>query len=235
MKKVLSTISLTVAALLMATTILIAAPVFADQGSDSNTSETTESTTSEHETTPVKPTTDSNTTAKTDNVPETESQDRQQGTELLSQLEKSGKHHTTEQVKTACETHKQGLTQKFSRISTELTNFNTRVDGILSKAEAYQKNNNVTVTNWDTLTAAAAAADTTSDSSIAAVKAVTPTVDCNKTSVAQDVATFKAAALQARSDLQSYKSAVRSVLKALQDAKHMNATTNNQQSTGGQQ
>jgi hypothetical protein len=230
MNKLFTKISLTLPALVLAMTALVAVPVLADDGGSSGSGGTTTSTsgsgdTSGSSTSGSNDTTETTTTDSTKT--EIETQDRHQGALMLTELRHSGRHHTLAEVKTACEAHKQGLDTSFSHISLSLTSFNSRVAGILAKAEAYQKTNNITVANWDSLVAAATAAGTTSDASIAALKAVTPSLDCNSTSVAQDVATFKAAAVQARTDVKAYKAAVRAVVKALLDAK--------QASQGGQQ
>ena len=71
----------------------------------------------------------------------------------------------------------------------------------------------------DALTETSCTAKATAAASQAALQAVTPTVDCGSTSVAQDVATFKAAAEQARTDLKTYKTAVKALVTALQAAR----------------
>ena len=121
--------------------------------------------------------------------------------------------------KNACESHKQGLTNKFSRIVANGKKHQARIDKFLDKATAYKDNSGLSPENWDTLLASAQAAKATSAASIADLKAIAPTIDCNSTSVASDVATFKAAAAKVRDDLKAYKTSVKALLKSLRDAK----------------
>ncbi len=236
MKNLLTKLSLTVPSLVLASTALVAVPVLAEDGSSggsgssnstSGTSGSGDSTssTSGGETQP-EPAPPTGTKTSTESETEHETTARHEGLLMLQELRLKNKTHTEAERKLACESHKKGLSNKFLRINTETASFNSKIDAFLARAETYQKTNNVTVANWNSLVAAADAANTTSESSLAALKDLTPTVDCNGTSVAQDVATFKSAAQQARTDLQAYKAAVRAVVKALLDAK---------QASGGQQ
>jgi len=244
MRRYFATISLSAVSLVLASTALIAVPVFADHGSvnenttTSNTSGSGEGSTpaetGSHTTgnTPTNETeTNSTRESKTEVETTTEVKDRQQGASLIAELKGNGKHHSDGEIKAACDSHKQGLETKFVNISTDMTSLKARITVILTKAETYQKTNNESVPNWSSLIAAATAAGNTADGSIAALHNLTPTLDCNSVSVAQDVATFKAAAMQAKTDLQMYKSAVKSVVKALLEAK----TPVSNSSTGGQQ
>ena len=114
--------------------------------------------------------------------------------------------------KNACESHKQGLTNKFSRIVANGKKHQARIDKFLDKATAYKDNSGLSPENWDTLLASAQAAKATSAASIADLKAIAPTIDCNSTSVASDVA-------KVRDDLKAYKTSVKALLKSLRDAK----------------
>jgi len=217
--------------------------IYADHGSDSqsgssdggSTTTTTTNTdsntsTSEQESGSGSGSQDSGTssTPKTEN--ETESQNGtnedgpKTGAQILAEMHKNHKDQTEQQRQKKCEAHKQGLTTKFSRIVTNSQRIQDRISGILDKAVAYQQNNNVQVTNFDTLVAAAQSAKTTSADSITALKTVTPSLDCNNVSVASDVANFKAAAQTTRSDLKAYKTAVQAVLQALENAKDQGST-----------
>lgn len=135
-----------------------------------------------------------------------------------------------------CELRKQGLTNKFANIAGNGQRFQTKINGILANAETYRaKNAGVTVANYDALLVTAKTAQAKSSSSIAALKAVSVSLNCNNVSVAGDVATVKAAAEQVRTDLKSYKSAVKAVLHALRDAKvsSSTSTTNSTTKTSG--
>ncbi len=125
----------------------------------------------------------------------------------------------SEQKKKICEARKKGLTRKFSNIVANSKKTQTRIDGIYAKSLAYQTAENLQPVDFATLTEAADSAKATSTASIAALQAVTPTVDCNNVSVASDVATFKTAAQKTRDDLKAYRTAVKAVLKSLKEVK----------------
>lgn len=136
------------------------------------------------------------------------------------ETESEKEKHNQERTKT-CESKKQGLDQKFSRLSANAQKFNNHIDEVLKKAEAYKTEKNLTVDNYDALVAAAVAADAKSQASVSALSALKPTLDCNKDSVASDVSTFKAAAEQARTDLKDYRTSVKALLKAIEQAKEL--------------
>ncbi len=136
------------------------------------------------------------------------------------------KTRTPEQRTKACESHKKGLTNKFSHIVTNAQKTQTRIDGIYTKALAFQTSTNAQPAGIESLISIADGAKANSAASIAALKAITPTIDCNSTSVASDVATFKAAAQQTRDNLKAYRTAVKAVIKALETTKTSEGSTN---------
>ena len=118
-----------------------------------------------------------------------------------------------------CESHKQGLTTKFSHIVTNSQRIQDRISDVLDKAVAYQQTNNITVANFDNLVAAANTAKANSADAIANLKAVQPSLDCNNTSVHSDVSVFKTAAAKTRDSLKAYRTAVKAVVQSLKTAK----------------
>lgn len=126
---------------------------------------------------------------------------------------------TPEQLNKACESHKQGLTRKFSNIVSNSEKIQAKIDGIYAKALAYQAEKNLQPANFDSLKTAADDAQAASLASITALKEVKPTIDCNNTSTASDVAKFKEAAKTTRDNLKDYRKAVKAVLKALKELK----------------
>jgi hypothetical protein len=123
-----------------------------------------------------------------------------------------------------CESHKQGLTNKFNNMVNHSQKIQAKIDNILNKATAYQASNGVTPTGWNDLLSAAQAAQAASADSIADLSTLKPTIDCNSESTASDVATFKAAAAKTRDNLKAYKTSVKALLKALKDAKPAEST-----------
>lgn len=126
---------------------------------------------------------------------------------------------TAEQKHKTCEAHKQGLTKKFERITANSEKIKKHIDDIFAKAQTFQQENNLPVSNYNDLVTAAMTAQTAAAESITTLKEVEPTVDCNSTSVASDVATFKAAAQDTRDKLKAYRTSVKNILQALHKAK----------------
>lgn len=142
------------------------------------------------------------------------------GDDLLKELRKQHKsQRSAAEVKQQCEARKQGLQTKFEHIVANSQRLQTKIDSILNKAQTFQQANNLQVADYDTLLASAQSAQAASAASINALAEVKPSLDCNNTSVAGDVATFKAAANTARDNLKAYRSAVKDLLKALAAAK----------------
>ena len=204
--------SLNVATLLISGLFVAAVPVAAQDGvsgGGSNNPETSSSTTEVHrsgETTP--------TTVATTETEQTTTSDTGQ-TEHHKKAPKSLEDH-----KKACEAHKQGLTNKFSHIVANSQRIQTRITEVFNKAKAYQTAHNLQPADFSSLVTAAQSAGDTSAASIDALKAVTPTMDCNNISVASDVAKFKEAAATTRHDLKAYRTAVKAVVKSLETAKN---------------
>jgi len=192
-------------------------PVYAHDGTDDGSSDSTSTTT------------ESDDTAATDTETHSGTNDRQElrhkAAELVQELHKEHKAKSAEQRTKVCEAHKHGLETKFSRITTNSQRLEDRIGTFLTKAQDYQSSQNVTVTNWDTLVASANTAKTSVDAAITNLKAVTPSLDCNSATVAQDVATFKEAATSVRDALKAYKTAVKNVFVALENAKDTTNTS----------
>lgn len=150
------------------------------------------------------------------------------GAVLLKEMET---HHkvlkTDAQRQKVCENRKDSLTGRISGLRTNSQNVQSRIDAIYSKAQAYQQKNNLQPANYANLIAAADMAKAQSTASIAALQAVTPTVNCEQTTTTSDVATYKAAAATARDDLKNYRTAVKAVLRALIDTKVSNSGSTN--------
>lgn len=149
---------------------------------------------------------------------------RNRGEELLRQAREDNKDEhksalTQDERKQRCEVRKDGLQIKVNNLVKNAQKHKTRIDEVYAKALAYIQDNDVTAANLDALTTAANDAKTKAQASVSALASLKPTVDCNKTTVASDVATFKAAAQQARTDLIAYKDSVKAILTILENAK----------------
>lgn len=151
------------------------------------------------------------------------------GADELNTLRAQHKEQSADHRKNVCEAHKQGLETKFTNIVNNSQKIQDRITSVFDKAVAYKTDNNLSPTNFDDLVAKAQAAKQDSADSIANLKAVTPSLDCNNVSVASDVATFKAAAKETRDNLKAYRSAVKAVVKSILDTKKASDTTEGSQ------
>jgi hypothetical protein len=139
-------------------------------------------------------------------------------TEINDLLKDHPKHSVNERQKN-CQAAEHGLETKFQSLSTNATSFQTKIDAALSNAITYQKDNNLTVTNFAQLVADAQAAQSKAAASVSVLSGLSPTLDCTQPTVATNVANFKVAVKQAKTDLLVYKDAVKAVLQALEAAK----------------
>lgn len=147
------------------------------------------------------------------NVKATETMYQQDGQSLMSTI--TTPPHTNTQIQQSCNSHKQELLSKFADINGQLNTYQTRINTILTSIESYQKKNNVEVTNWDSLLLSATNAQAVSANAIAALKAVTPAIDCTKPGVGDDIAAYRSGAAEARNDLSAYLISVKAILKAV--------------------
>lgn len=216
--------------LLAAVVLASSTPVFAHNGEhaeDGNTSSSSDtgSGRSVNRHTTVTKTDDNGTETEIEHTREVEvhrssvAELKQKAQADLSKRQQSGKKLTDDQRKKVCETHKQGLQNRADHIVSNSQRIQKRIDGILQKAVDYKTSKNLTPANWDSLLAVAQSAQAASSASITTLQSVKPTVDCNNTSVAGDVATFKTAAAETRDNLKAYRDSVKAVLKALAEVK----------------
>jgi len=201
----------------LAIPLLVVAPVFAHQGSGDAARTTTTQTS------------DSTSTASGETETETEAEHvetvgqtnkaRQRATAMVAELkqEHAAKHTAAERQK-ACEVRKDRLAQRFTKMHHGSINIKTRLDAVLTKAIAYQTKQNLTGADITKLVTDAQTAKATAETSQAALKALTPTLDCSDPNVAAQVAAFKAGAQTARNDLKAYRTAIHNLLDALKKA-----------------
>lgn len=216
--------------LLTAVVLTASAPVFAHNGvhhEDSNTSSSSDSGNvhSSSQSTTVTNTGERGTETGAEHTSEVEihhsnmAELKQKAQTDLQNRKSNGKNLTDAQRKKVCEAHKQGLNTRSDRIVDNSQRIQKRIDGVLQKAIDYKANKNLAPADWDSLLASAQSAQAASSSSITTLQSVKPTVDCNNTSTASDVATFKAAAAETRDNLKAYRNSVKAVLKALAEVK----------------
>lgn len=118
-----------------------------------------------------------------------------------------------------CENRKHGLETKITNLNTNAQKHLDHFSSVLDKAIAFKDAKNLNPDGFVELLTKADDAKAKAQASVSALSQLTPTVDCQKDTVASDVAAFKQAAEQARSDLKDFKSSVKDILKSLETAK----------------
>jgi hypothetical protein len=163
-------------------------------------------------------------TSRIDKLREAESNIRQRGNALLEEARETIRTKTAEQRQAICEQRKNGLQRKVNSLASNGQRYLDRVSTVFTKAQTFQVNDNLDVAGYEELVTAANASKSAATASVDALKSLKPAVDCALTTIPNDIAAFKAAALQARADLNAYKEDVKALLAALKAASQANRT-----------
>jgi hypothetical protein len=220
------------AALLVAFLFAVSVPAFAHEGdsttTNSGTDDTTTSTSTEQE---------NETSATTSSSKREELKAAREA--KVAAAKKTADEKKAERQEKVCENRKKGLTVRSSRIVANSKRIDEKITDIYKKVDNYKTTNNVTVANYDELTAAITTAQDDANTAISDLEKVVPTTDCTSTTNTNstDVATFKTAAKKTRDSLKAYRSAVKKLLVAVAQAKgdDKTTTTDTNTSTGGAQ
>jgi hypothetical protein len=145
-------------------------------------------------------------------------QAKEQAQEHIAELKAQAKEHSAEQRKKNCRAAEHGLTKKLSMLQKNSAKFKSQIDSTLQRAIQFKQDNNITTVDYEANLAAAQSAQGQAQSSVAALSSLSINLDCSSGSVAQNVATFRAAASQTRSDLKTYRQAVKALIKDLRKA-----------------
>lgn len=144
----------------------------------------------------------------------------QEGKQLVQGLVNAhAKTHSQSQRTKSCQAAKNGLETKLKNLQENASKSESVINSIYSKALTYQKQKNLNPSNFSSLISAANAAQAKAVVSVSALSGLSVNLDCGSATVAQNVATFKVAAQQVRSDLLTYRKDVVAVLQALEGAK----------------
>lgn len=150
---------------------------------------------------------------------EAEATFRQEGETILNNAMEG--HHSNKSaadIAKACQASKHGIETRTTALTGNAQNTLNHITSAFSEVLAFQKSTNLHITDLNTLVVAATTAQTKATTSVQALAALNPTLDCTSASVAAEVTTFQAALGQARSDLIAYRVAVQSLLSAVENA-----------------
>jgi hypothetical protein len=204
MQQRLKKIGLALPAMVLSFNVLAFAPVYAQDGVSGSDDNTTTSTTTE---------TEDNAGSSRKAEARTEAQEKVAELRLKqkTELKDSERQHR-------CQGRKVGIQNRFTNIVNKSQKIQDKITTIYDKGTTFATTNNLSPTDYDALVAKADAAKATSAADIVALKAATPTIDCNNKDIATSIATFKAAADQVRKDLIAYRTAVHDVLASIRTA-----------------
>lgn len=136
--------------------------------------------------------------------------------EAEMQLPGAKKHSAADREKN-CKKHQKGLETKLANLGKNADKHKAHIDGVLAKALAFKTDKNLNPDGFTALVTTAQTTQASAAASITALKALTVNIDCTSPNVATNVATFKAASAQVRSDLFAYRDAVKAALISLEN------------------
>lgn len=204
---------------------LVATPVFAHNGVDHSSDDSGNSSGSTSSgrgsTNDVKSVHEANEHAAGDDNAKAafQSQAQQQIAELKSKIQQ----RSAEARQKSCDANKKGAETRISAISTNVSRFQNKLDSTFTKTQSYVTSKNLTVANYDALTAAVREAQNASAESIATLTNLKPTIDCSQSTNAENIAAYRSAAQDTRDKLKAYVGSLKDLLKAVRDAKQSNA------------
>jgi hypothetical protein len=153
---------------------------------------------------------------------------------LLTDLRQKGKEHSQVARQKACVQRQKSLDRRTTNYAAAAQRHLDTFNKIFTKVQAFHDSKKLTVTNYDTLVAAATAKQTAAQSAVDTLKALDVKIDCTQSDPASTVATVKTAVSNARTALQDYRKSIKDVVKALKGASTAQDTSDTT-STGGDQ
>lgn len=128
----------------------------------------------------------------------------------------------TEKLKEArikvCDARKDSIDNRITRTQSRAGSYKEKLDAIYVKVKTFHDSKNLTVTNYDQLVAAVDAAQADAAAKVAALKAVTTTIDCTSQNVADSLSAYKAALTATRDSLKTYRGTLVDLMKAVRQA-----------------
>lgn len=143
---------------------------------------------------------------------------RDEAAKLLEQKREGKSTKSTEDRQKACQAHQSELDAKISNYSVQAQKHLDTFTSIFTKVQQFQKDKGLSAANYGALVAIAQSKQTDAQGVVDALKAVSVTVDCSSNDPASAVATVKTAVKAAREALQAYRSSIKDVVVALQNA-----------------
>ncbi len=209
---------------LLGVVVLAFAPVSAARAEEGNDSSQT---TSDDASDPSVSDTESEQedTTKTEDTNETEHARnaaalfRREGADDLRELRKEHASKSIEQRQKTCGNIKNAVDRKLTAFNNNADRHLSRLDSVFTKLKDFQTANNLPVSNYDALVAAATAKQTAATEAVASLKLVGTTLDCSSSDPAAMLSSTKVAAKNARDALKDYRKSLKDIVVALAQAK----------------
>lgn len=150
--------------------------------------------------------------------------------QLLKEKRQNHKEHSQAQRQEACQQHKDAIDSRFEALGDKSGRYLNGFDNIFTKLQAYKTKKQLDVANYDQLVADVTAKQSAATAAVTALNEQSgPKIDCSVNDPAASVAAVKTATKDAREALQAYRASLKTLAKALHDAKkaaHGADTTN---------
>jgi hypothetical protein len=137
---------------------------------------------------------------------------------LLTDLRQKGKEHSQVARQKACVQRQKSLDRRTTNYAAAAQRHLDTFNKIFTKVQTFHDSKKLSVTNYDTLVAAATAKQTAAQSAVDALKALDVKIDCTQPDPASTVATVKTAVSNARTALQDYRKSIKDLVVALKGA-----------------
>jgi hypothetical protein len=157
---------------------------------------------------------------------------RKEGADDLREMRSNHAGKSVAERQKTCAQIKNAVDRKLAAFDNSATKHLTRLDGVFTKLQDYQTANNLPVSNYDALVAAATAKQTTATEAVDALHQVGTTLDCSSSDPAAMLAAAKTAAKTARDALKDYRTSLKNIVVALAQAKGDSTDTTDTQDGG---
>jgi chromosome segregation ATPase len=135
--------------------------------------------------------------------------------EQKEELKDKVKEKSSEVRQKNCEVRKTAIEKRLASKVERVKKHKEKFDHILTRVMAFHDEKDLKTTNYDSLVAAAQAAQADASAQVGALESLDVTVDCTNSNVTDSLSTFRAALVSTRESLKTYRAALRDLIKAV--------------------
>ncbi|MBX4190719.1 hypothetical protein KW794_01385 [Candidatus Saccharibacteria bacterium] len=143
---------------------------------------------------------------------------KEQGETELKTHKQEGRQKTVAERQKACTARQNNLNKKMANSVSWAKKHKSVIDTAYARVKAFHDSKKLEVSNYDTLTAAVDLAQANAQTSIEALETLNVKVDCTSQTPASSVSAFKQAVKDTRDSLKDYRKALVSLITALKGA-----------------